>query len=281
MFLALVLLFFVIMLVVLFARALSEQTTQRIPDGYPNAPQMPQQMPPQSTYTDPYSDTGYYQSGEYAQQGSGTPPPKEANAFERGYEQGYAGYTSRSDPGTMPRADEAAAAYEAERVRSTRPGNYDTDYYQQGASNREHANPGSVQYNQPQSQYEVPMQQSQPPYQQPYSPYSQQQQSYGPGYPPPQQPQYGPQGQPYQPPYGPQGPYPQQPFPQQRSGMNPWIAGGLGAIMGYGLGNLFSSHDYGAVPMDHGDAGGFGGGDFGGGDFGGEGDFGDSGGGDF
>ncbi|MBX5448508.1 hypothetical protein [Thermogemmatispora sp.] len=94
-------------------------------------------------------------------------------------------------------------------------------------------------------------------------------------------------GYPYQGPY--QGGYPPNYYPpNQGGGMNPWAAGGLGALggglIGYELGKMAGEeearqHEAGFA----GDPGGGGGPDFGGGDFGGGagGDFGGGGGGDF
>ncbi|EFH82846.1 hypothetical protein [Ktedonobacter racemifer] len=261
MFTALVLLFIVIMLVVIFARVLSQRPSQRYPD-YPDAQQMPpQMMQATQNYNDPYSDTGYYQPGS-SEQSYAAPPPKEADA----YEQGYTGYASRSEPGATPRADESDTGYE-ERTSSAQSTNYDPSYYRPGSSNTERRPEHNPEYGQ---RYDEPAQAAQCYEQQAYGPYQQgapfypQQRPYGPQYPPSYQQPYGPQDpQAYQQLY--YGPYPGPYPPQQRSGMNPWVAGGLGALMGYGLGNTLGQqqgHDEGSTGGDMGVGGDFGGGDF-------------------
>jgi len=109
------------------------------------------------------------------------------------------------------------------------------------------------------------------PYQQPY------QQPYNQGYPPPQQQPYN-QGYPPPPNYG--------PGYNQGQGVNPLVAGGLGAagggLLGYELGKQAGEHEEREREQDQG--GDWGGGDFGGGasgDFGGGGDSGGGASGDF
>lgn len=296
MFTALLLLFFVIMIVVFFARALSQQRwSQRAPDDYPDMSQMQQQqMPPQAApYSDPYSDTGYYQPG----QEQAAPPPKEADTYDQGY---AAGYTARPEPGTTPRADEEGDIYKARSQPEPR-GNYDSSYYRPGANDatRPPERPERSEWNIDADADAPPPRRQEPRQPSNQGPYPPQRPDYSPQQPPMQQYQqsgYNQQMPPMQYPQQPDGygqqlpPQYQQPFygpfpPQQRSGMNPWVVGGLGALMGYGLGHMFGEEQGRDMGSMGGDFGG-GGGDFGdgGGDFGGDGgDFGggDSGGGDF
>ncbi len=104
---------------------------------------------------------------------------------------------------------------------------------------------------------------------------------------------WGARGVPYQEPMPPPGSYPPGAYPPgyyppgQGGGMNPWAAGGLGALggglVGYELGRMAGEHENqqqgGPLIDPGGDFGGGAGGGFGGGDPGG-GDFGSSGGGD-